>query len=302
MTPSSDQNVSNSEGNATTAQSVGQNVQLPSDATILLPVRSTVLFPGLILPITMGRPKSIAAIQQAVREERQIGVVLQRNAETNDPGPEEFHRVGTLANILRYVTAPDGSHHIIAQGVQRIRIQDFIPGTPFPVARVIHISEPHVRSPEIEARFRNLQNQALEAVQLLPQVPPELIAAIKGATSAGALADLAAGMMDIPVEDKQAILETIDLTARIDRVSRLLGERIEVLRLTQEIGRQTKAAFDERQREAVLREQMAAIQRQLGEGDGKQQEVAELTEAIAKAKMPPEVEAQARKELGRYQR
>ena len=302
MTPSSDQNVSNSEGNATTAHSVGQNVQLPSDATILLPVRSTVLFPGLILPITIGRPKSIAAIQQAVREERQIGVVLQRNAETNDPGPEEFHRVGTLANILRYVTAPDGSHHIIAQGVQRIRIQDFIPGTPFPVARVIHIPEPDVRSPEIEARFRNLQNQALEAVQLLPQVPPELIAAIQGATSAGALADLAAGMMDIPVEDKQAILETIDLTARIDRVSRLLGERIEVLRLTQEIGRQTKAAFDERQREAVLREQMAAIQRQLGEGDGKQQEVAELTEAIAKAKMPPEVEAQARKELGRYQR
>ena len=179
MTPSSDQNVSNSEGNATTAQSVGQNVQLPSDVTILLPVRSAVLFPGLILPITIGRPKSIAAIQQAVREERQIGVVLQRNAETNDPGPEEFHRVGTLANILRYVTAPDGSHHIIAQGVQRIRIQDFIPGTPFPVARVIHISEPHVRSPEIEARFRNLQNQALEAVQLLPQVPPELIPAIQ---------------------------------------------------------------------------------------------------------------------------
>jgi ATP-dependent Lon protease len=108
--------------------------------------------------------------------------------------------------------------------------------------------------------------------------------------------------MDIPAEQKQSILETVELSTRIDRVSALLAERIEVMRLTQEIGRQTKAAFDERQREAVLREQMAAIQRQLGEGDGKSQEVAELTEAIAKAKMPPEVETQAKKELARYQR
>ncbi|RUP00475.1 MAG: endopeptidase La [Hyphomicrobium sp.] len=279
-----------------------KNVALPSDALIVVPVRKFVLFPGLILPISIGRAKSIMAIQQAVREERQIGVILQRDPENEDPGPDDLHRVGTLANIVRYIAAPDGSHHIVVQGVQRIRVLDFIPGTPFPVARVVNIPEPETRSTEMEARFRNLQAQTLEAVQLLPQAPPELIATIQGATSPAALADLAAGFMDIAAEQKQSILETVDLMTRIERVSALLAERIEVMRLTQEIGRQTKAAFDERQREAVLREQMAAIQRQLGEGDGKSQEVADLTEAIAKAKMPPEVESQAKKELARYQR
>ncbi|AGK56845.1 ATP-dependent protease La [Hyphomicrobium denitrificans 1NES1] len=289
-------------GNAVAPKIGDQNAALPSDALILLPARKSVLFPGLILPLMIGREKSIAAVQQAVREQRQVGVVLQRDAAADDPGPDGVYRIGTVANIVRYITMPDGTHHVILQGVQRIRILDFIPGTPFPVARVAHIPETETRSPEIEARFRNLQSQALEAMQLLPQAPQELIAAIQDATSAGALADLAAGYMDIPAEQKQEILETVDLITRIDRVSRLLGERIEVMRLTQEIGRQTKAALDERQREAVLREQMAAIQRQLGEGDGKTEEVRELSESIAKANMPRDVEEQARKELKRYER
>ncbi|MFA5955128.1 MAG: endopeptidase La [Hyphomicrobium sp.] len=297
-----DSNAPKPEDTGTANRSAAANITLPSDALILVPVRKVVLFPGLILPITIGREKSISAVQQAVREERQIGIILQRDPENNDPGPDDLHRVGTLANIVRYIAAPDGSHHIVVQGVQRVRILDFLPGTPFPVARVVNIPEPEIRSTEIEARFRNLQALALEAVQLLPQAPPELIATIQGATSPASLADLAAGYMDITPTEKQAILETVDLSTRIDRVSKLLGERIEVMRLTQEIGRQTKAAFDDRQREAVLREQMAAIQRQLGEGDGKSQEVADLTEAIAKAKMPPEVEQQAKKELARYQR
>src|SRR4029450_8941790 len=164
------------------------------------------------------------------------------------------------------------------------------------------LPEPEVRGPEIEARFLHLQSQAVGALQLLPQAPQELIGAVQTATSPAQLADLAAAYMDVRPEEKQEILETVDLTARMGKVSRLLAGRIEVLRLTHEIGQQTKAAFDERQREAVLREQMAAIQRQLREGDGKAQEVAELAEAIAKAGMPPEVEEQARKELRRYER
>src|SRR4051795_5175830 len=200
------------------------------------------------------------------------------------------------------MTAPDGSHHIVCQGVQRVRILDFLPGTPILAARVMHLPEPEARGPEIEARFLHLQSQAVEALQLLPQAPQELIAALQTTSSPAQLADLAAAYMDVKPEEKQEILETIDLAARMDKVSRLLAGRIEVLRITHEIGQQTKAAFDERQREAVLREQMAAIQRQLGEGDGKAQEVAELAEAIAKAGMPPEVEEQARKELRRYER
>ncbi len=279
-----------------------ESVPLPSDALILVPVRNTVLFPGIIFPVSIGRPKSIAAVQQAVREERPIGIVMQRDAEVADPGPADLHQIGTIANIVRYMTAPDGSHHVVLQGVQRIRILDLLPGTPFPVARVLHIPEPETRTPEIEARFMNLQSQAIEALELLPQAPQELLAMIRTATSPGSVADLAAAYMDIKPDEKQDILETIDLTTRIDKVSRLLAQRIEVLRLSQEIGRQTKAAFDERQREAVLREQMAAIQRQLGESDGKAQEVTELTEAIAKTEMPKEVEEQARKELRRYER
>ncbi|MCA1454572.1 endopeptidase La [Bradyrhizobium sp. BRP22] len=279
-----------------------ESVAIPSDALIIVPVRNIVLFPAVVAPITIARAKSIAAAQQALREQRPIGVVLQRNADIDDPGPDDLHRVCTIANIVRYITAPDGTHHIVCQGVQRARILDFLPGTPFPAARVLHIPEPTTTSPEIEARFMNLQRQAIEAVQLLPQAPPELVGAFQATTAPGALADLTASYMDIKPQEKQEILETIDLAARMERVSHYLAERLEVLRLSNEIGQKTKAALDERQREVLLREQMATIQRQLGEGEGKAQEVAELSAAIDKAKMPPEAESQARKELRRYER
>jgi len=291
-----------SEAAQGTTASPGQAVPIPGDALIIVPVRNTVLFPGVVIPITIGRAKSIAAAQQAVREQRPIGILLQRDPELSEPGPHDLHRVGTMANIVRYVTGPDDSHHLVCQGVQRIRILDYLPGTPFPVARVLHIPEPTTSSPEIEARFLNLQRQAIEAAELLPQAPQELITVLQATTSPSTLADLATSYMDLKPQDKQEILETIDLALRMEKVSRHLAERIEVLRLSREIGQQTKASFDERQREAILREQMATIQRQLGEGDGKAQEVTELNEAIAKAKMPPEAETQARKEVRRYER
>jgi ATP-dependent Lon protease len=168
---------------------------------------------------------------------------------------------------------------------------------------VLRIPEPLTLSAEIEARMLHLREQAAEAVQLLLQAPAELLAAVQGAVSPGALADLMATYMDVTPGEKQEILETIDLSARMEKVARLLAHRIEVMRLSHEIGRQTKAALDERQREVLLREQMAAIQRQLGEGDeGKTAEIAELGEAITKAQMPKEVDEQARKELRRLQR
>jgi ATP-dependent Lon protease len=201
------------------------------------------------------------------------------------------------------MTAPDGSHHLICQGQERFQIVEFLNGWPFFVARVLRIPDQEARSTDIEARFVNLRGQALEAAQLLPQAPEELVAAISNIASPGALADFTAGTMDIAPEEKQEILETVDIGARIDKVSRLLAHRIEVLRLSQEIGRQTKAALDERQREVLLREQMAAIQKQLGEGDaGKGAEMAELSEAITKAKMPKDIEEQARRELRRLER
>src|SRR4029078_10123968 len=131
------------------------------------------------MPITIGRQRSIAAAQQAVREQRPIGVLLQRDPELAEPMPIDMHRVGTVANIVRYITAPDGGHHLVCQGEQRFQIVEFLSGWPFFVARVLRIPEPTTTSPEIEARFLHLRTQALEALQLLPQVPQELLSAVQ---------------------------------------------------------------------------------------------------------------------------
>ncbi|HJQ57829.1 MAG TPA: LON peptidase substrate-binding domain-containing protein, partial [Vineibacter sp.] len=254
---------------------------LPPDALIIVPVRDVVLFPGLVLPITLGRAKSIAAAQQAVRDQRPVGILLQRDAEQAEPVPIDMHRMGAVASVLRYITTPDGTHHVVCQGEQRFRILEFLEGWPFFVARVQRLPEPETRTPEVEARFVHLKAQAVEAIELLPQAPPEMMAAVQAIDAPPALADFAVAYLDVKPVEKQEILETLDIGARMDKVSRLLAHRIEVLRLSQEIGRQTKVALDERQKEVLLREQMAAIQRQLGEGEeGKAAEMAELDQAI----------------------
>ena len=277
---------------------------LPSDAIIILPVRNFVLFPSVVLPVMIGRPSSTAAAQRAMREQRQVGILMQRDAEQPGPSAIDMHRFGTLANIVRYVTARDGSARLICQGDQRFQILEFLDGWPFMVARVLLIPEPQTKSSEIEARFLVLRQQAIEALQLLPHAPVEIVTALQAVTSPSVLADLVAAHMDIKPEERQELLETIDVAARMEKVSRLLTHWIEVLRLSQEIGRQTKTALDERQRESLLREQMAAIQRQLGEGGDQSRvaEISELSEAITRAQMPKEVEEQARKELRRLER
>jgi ATP-dependent Lon protease len=278
---------------------------VPADALIIVPVRGMVLFPGVVLPVAISRPRSVMAAQQAIRDQRPVGIVMQRDADAVDPLPIDLHRTGTLANIARYITAPDGSHHLVCQGTERFQIVEFLTGWPFFVARVLRIpaAEPEPTSTDIEARFVLLKGQAVEVLQLLPQAPQELLAAIQSIQSPSMLADMIATYLDATPNEKQEILETIDIAARMDRVSRILAHRLEVLRLSHEIGRETQASIETRNREALLREQMAAIQRQLGEGDeGKAAEIAELGEAIAKAKMPKEVDDQARKELRRLQR
>jgi ATP-dependent Lon protease len=286
-----------------TARQETNFLPLPPDALIIVPVRNFVLFPGMVMPVSIGRPKSIAAAQQAVREQRQVGILKQRDPNVADPTAIDMHRMGTVANVVRYITVPDGTNHLVCQGEQRFQVLEFLGGWPFLVARVLRIQESLSRTPEIEARFLHLRGQALEALELMPQAPQELSAAIQSIDSPGALADLAVAYMDAKPEEKQEILETIDVAARMEKVSRLLAQRIEVLRLSAEIGKQTKAALDERQREVLLREQMAAIQKQLGEGEeGKAAEMAELEKAITDAGMPKEVEEAARKELRRLQR
>jgi ATP-dependent Lon protease len=186
---------------------------LPPDALIIVAVRNVVLFPGLVVPLAIGRPKSVAAAQQAVREQRPIGVLLQRDPELSDPAPADLHRMGAVANIVRYITAPDGSQHLVCQGEQRFQVTEFLNGWPFFVARAVRIPEPVTRTPEIEARFLNLKAQAVEAIQLLPQALAELLTAVQAVESPAALADLAIAYMDVKPEEKQEILETLDITA-----------------------------------------------------------------------------------------
>ena len=284
--------------------SAGQEAAaLPDDALILLPVRNLVLFPTVILPIAVGREQSVAAAQEAMRTERPVGVILQRDANVDVPGPDDLHRVGTQANVLRYLTAPDGSHHLVCQGAQRFRVIEFLDGYPFVAARVDLYDEPAaVLTAETEARVHLLREQAQQALQLVPQAPAEIAAAIQSITSPSVLADVVTSVMDMSPAEKQEILETFDLRERLDKALRGLSHRLAVMRISQEIGEQTKESIDERQREYILREQMRAIQQQLGDVDEKAAEIEEISKAIEKAKMPPEVEQQARKELKRLER
>jgi ATP-dependent Lon protease len=276
---------------------------LPEDALILIPTRNLVLFPGTVMPLTLGRQRSVAAAQAAIRLNRPIGLVLQREAGTDDPIPVDLHRMGTEAGVLRYVTSPDGTHHVICQGERRVRIVEFLEGYPFLVARVVRLSESEAQSPQIAARVLVLKQQATEVLQLLPQAPAELIGAVQSVSSASALSDLIASFLDITPSEKEELLETSDVERRIERVSALLAYRLEVLRLSRQISEQTKEKMDERQREFLLREQLRTIQKELGEGeDAKSQEIAELHSKIAGAKMPPDIEAHAKRELARLER
>src|SRR6185503_2613706 len=254
--------------------------QLPEDALIILPVRNVVLFPGVVLPITVGRARSRAAAQYAARAQRPIGVLLQRNKDVEEPGAEDLHWVGTTANILRYVTGPDGSHHVISQGEQRFRVLQFLDGWEFPVARVQRIEEHPATGPDLEARALSLKQRAVEILKMLPQVPEEMISGIDNVDSPAKLADLVAGLMEASIEEKQAILETFDLRERLDKLLEHLSRRAEVLRLSQEISERTRESIDQKGREHLLREQMRSIQKELGDGEDTAAEIADLAKKI----------------------
>jgi ATP-dependent Lon protease len=280
----------------------GTNEPLPKDSLIILPVRQAVLFPGTVLPLVVGRPSSIAGAQDAVRAERPIGVILQTDPAVDDPKPTQLHRVGTSAQVLRYITAADGTHHVICQGLRRFRVRDYIPGSPYLVARIEEIGISEVITPEIEARMRLLRERTRDALQLLQNPSAELAAAIQNIESPSALADFVSGVSDVTPSEKQEILETFDVRERLDKVLALVARRIEVLRLSKTIGEQTQQSLSSQQREHILREQLRQIQKELGEGDEKSTEIAELRELIEKAAMPKEAEEQATKDLKRLER
>jgi len=275
---------------------------ITDDSLILLSLRNTVLFPQTVLPIQIQSPRTIAGAQEAVKSRRKVGLVLQRDGAQEEPEPEGLHGVGTVASIVRYVTAPDGSHHLICQGEERFSVLNYISREPFLVARIERHPEQTLVNPQIEARAIRLRELALEALQLLPQAPPELVNAIQTIDSFPALADLITSFLYIKPIEKQQVLATFNVRERLDLVLEFVRQRLEVIRISHEIDQRTKGAFEERQKQAVLRERLRQIRKELGEDEDESSEIAELKTQLAEAGMPAEVEEHSRTQIARLER
>ena len=276
--------------------------ELPPDVIALVPMRNVVLFPHVLMPITVGRIKSIAAVEHALHSNAPVGIVLQKDATVDDPGLDALCSIGTVANIVRHLTSAEGLRHAVCQGLERFRIDELVEGYPFLAARIQRIDESELVSTQAEALAMRLRERAVEILSLLPGVPAELAHALQATRAPSHLADITASLLDTEVSEKQMLLETVRTEERLQKVLQILSRRIEVLRLSQEIGERTKEQLEDRERKFLLREQLKTIQKELGESDGNDQEIAQLSDAIAAAGMPSEIEAQARKELQRLQR
>ena len=269
---------------------------------MILPLRQAVLFPSTVMPLVVGRPASLQAIEEAVRQQIQVGFVAQRDPSIEAPAPENLFSAGTSADVLRMYNLPDGQRQIIVQGRQRFEIAEFIQTDPFLIARVTMVEENTPRSEEFQARIINLRQEAGKALALLPEPMMELKAAIERIDNPLALIDIIASTMDLPLEEKQDLLATYDPEQRSQKVSEKLARQISLLELSKKIGDEAKGSLDKAQRQYFLREQLRAIQKELGEDTGENVEVEELRKKIAEAKMPPAVEAEVLRELSRFER
>jgi len=275
-----------------------EKIFVPSELPIL-PLRGTVLYPDLILPIMVGRKRSVKLIDDAMDTNRIIGVVTQRRSETEDPKETDLFSVGVAALILRMIRELDGSQRVIVQGVSRIRVKEYIQREPYFKARTDTLEEGVVLGVEIEALMMNLKNLFHRAVELAPYLTSELGSMVSNIKSPSILADLIASNLNVSTPEKQAILETLDVRERLTKVHLILNKEVQVLELGNKIQSQVKEDMDRTQREYYLREQLKAIKKELGELDDHSSEVKELREKIKKAKMPPEVVTAADKELDR---
>ena len=275
-----------------------ERIHVPQELPIL-PLRGTVLYPELILPIMVGRKKSVKLIDDAMERDRIIGVVTQKRSEIEDPKEDELHQFGVAALILRMIRELDGSQRVIVQGVSRIRIQEYIRRDPYYTARIEAIEEGSIKGVEVDAMMMNLKGLFQKAVEYAPYLTSELGTMVSNIKSPAILTDLIASNLNINASEKQRLLEMIDVQERLNQVHLLLNREVQVLELGNKIQSQVKEDMDKTQREYYLREQMKAIKKELGELDEHTAETKELKERIAKAKMPPEALKVAEKELDR---
>ncbi len=291
------------------------------DRLAILPLRDQVLFPQLVMPLTFPPDTPVAAIQRAIHDEQPVGLLLQTDtarqpvegqptAGSHDaPASDPDHRrtlasIGVGANILRYMTGNDGLHYLVCQGLARFRVLDLErDGTGVLTAHVAWIDEPQVTGDrEVDARVNNLREHAIEIMKLMPQVPAGLVQAIQSVDSAPLLADAIAGYLGLKPSEQQQVLETTDLIARLDKVQGFLDYRLDVLRLSRDISHQTQERMGERQREAMLREQLRSIQRELGEDRGRGRELEDLRKSLETAGLPDSARKETDRELKRLER
>ena len=273
-------------------------VVIPDELPVL-PLRGTVLYPDLILPIMVGRKKSVKLIDDAMDSDRIIGVITQKRSEIEDPKETDLYSVGVAALILRMIRELDGSQRVIVQGVSRMKVKEYFQREPYYKAKVEVIDEGLVQGVEIDALMMNLKNLFQRAVELAPYLTSELGTMVSNIKSPAILADLIASNLNISTTEKQGILETFDIRERLTKVHLFLNKEVQVLELGNKIQSQVKEDMDRTQREYYLREQLKAIKKELGELDEHSTEIKELKEKIKKAKMPPEALAAAEKELDR---
>ncbi|MBI1997070.1 MAG: endopeptidase La [Deltaproteobacteria bacterium] len=277
-------------------------VPVPPGALPILPLRNSVLFPYTVMPLTIGRPSSLEAIEAAVRRQLPIGIVAQRDPEVEAPRSEDLYEFGTTADVIRMHPARDGQRQVIVQGRQRFKIVEMLQTEPYLIARTLLFDESVPRTKEFEARIMHLREQASKALSLLPQPSAELKSMIESIEDPAVLIDIIAPTLDIALAEKQEILATLDIEARLRKVSGQLTRQVELLELRQKIRAETKESVDKAQREYFLREQLKAIKKELGEEDGKNVEIEELRQKIDALKAPPDVEKEALRELSRLER
>ncbi|MDY0091744.1 MAG: endopeptidase La [Candidatus Vecturithrix sp.] len=276
------------------------NIFLPQELAIL-PLKGTVIYPGLALPLIIGRSRSIQLIDDALAGDKMVGVITQKDPKIEDPGPEDMYLFGTTVSILKMVRVSEHDIRVVVQGIRRFRVEHFVRQEPYYVAQVLSIEEVEPQSIEIEAFMGNIKNVFSKVVELSPQVPSEITSMITNLKSSGMLADFVTSSLNIPVEEKQQILETIDVSRRLKQVMEILNRELQVLELGQKIQTQVKEGIDRNQREYYLREQLKAIQQELGEED-EQSELEELQKRLEEANMPEEAAKAAQKELDRLKR
>ena len=294
----------NEEINETLEQSeLEQQLQIP-DELPLLPLRDIVIYPFMIVPLFISREKSIRAVDEALGEHRMILLVCQKDLDKEEPQQDDLYQVGTVAVIMRMLKLPDGRIRILVQGVSRAQVEALNSAgeclhTQLRVMPEVLAPE---RSLEVEALMRNVRASMEKAANLGKNISPEVMAIIANLDDAGRLSDLSASNLELKVEDAQSVLEIADTTARLRRVNELLNKEIEVLTVQQEINTQARADIDRSQREFYLRQQMKAIQTELGEGNELAEEIQQFREKIEAAKMPKPPEEEALRQLKKLER